>query len=246
MRIAMLVPAIRRSTSCSLRRIAACITYRDKTRSKLAQSCNESNLLSASLQSFAARRIYCTDSENDFNLPTLVDGVKVFLPSLTDTFHMLYLTFMKVPSIDKEFLLSETLEGIKHAITVISQALAKEDYDSLDGLVTDDMIETLRAKISTFNSAQKRLIAVNEEDGFVVLCDMAVHTTGEEHSIEVKAICQYIPGFGNEKKTDMMSVTQFFQRGKFLVCNYTFVRKYVNNVGGPWIATFVNHYSINP
>jgi len=63
---------------------------------------------------------------------------------------------------------------------VISKALANEDYDSLDGLVAEDMIESLRTKIETLNSEQRELIAVKEEDIiFYMLCGIAA-TTGNK------------------------------------------------------------------
>lgn len=69
----------------------------------------------------------------------------------------------------------------------------------------------------------------------------------EEHSIEIKMICHYIPEMAERTKgLDIASVIKDMSKlGFLLVCNYTFTRKYVNNVGGSWIATFVNHYSIN-
>lgn len=69
----------------------------------------------------------------------------------------------------------------------------------------------------------------------------------EEHSIEIKVVCHYIPEMAERTKTlDTAAIfTDMSKLGFLLVCNYTFTRKYVNNVGGSWIATFVNHFSIN-
>lgn len=70
--------------------------------------------------------------------------------------------------------------------------------------------------------------------------------TDEEHSIQFKMICHYIPGLAEKKKIwEEAPFSNLSKFNYFLVCNYTFARKYVNNVGGPWIATFVNHYSDN-
>ncbi|XP_024890561.1 uncharacterized protein LOC112466609 [Temnothorax curvispinosus] len=246
MRVTMLVPA--RSVPCNLRRIAACVTYRNKMRTKIARQGDGSNLLSASCSSpsIAACRVYSTESDSEprVSLPALVDGAEMFNPSLILPFRFFFLSFFQIPRIDKEFLLSETLNGTKYAITVISKALANEDYDSLEGLVAEDMIEVLRTKIETLSSGQRWLIAVNEEDiVFNVLGDIAV-TTDEEHSIEIKTICHYIPEKA-KKQQRLQTMTDILKLEDLVMCNYTFTRKYVNNIGGPWIATFVNHYSIN-
>lgn len=72
--------------------------------------------------------------------------------------------------------------------------------------------------------------------------------TDEEHSIEMKVIYHHAPDFAEQvKSSGKMGAFILFPSTlrDSLICNYIFVRKYVNNVGGPWIATFVNHYSIN-
>lgn len=47
---------------------------------------------------------------------------------------------------------------------MISKALANKDYDSLDGLVAEDTIETLKPRIETLSPNQRQVIAVNEKD----------------------------------------------------------------------------------
>jgi len=83
---------------------------------------------------------------------------------------------------------------------------------------------------------------------------MDVFFADKEHSIEIKIILHYIPAKTRDKlkttfkatfKPTFKNITQIMN-SEFLVCNYTFTRKYVNNVGGPWIATFVNHYTFEP
>ncbi|XP_011158660.1 uncharacterized protein LOC105195111 isoform X1 [Solenopsis invicta] len=248
MQVTMLVPAIRRSVPCNLRRVAACVIYRNKTRTRIVRRCDESNFLFTSLPNVVACRTYNTesDSESHASLPMLVTGADVFTPSLLTPFRLFFLSFRTIPYIDKEFLISETLNGAKYAITVISKALANRDYDSLEGLVAENMIEVLRTKIETLNPEQRCLIAVNQEDiAFHVLCDIAA-TTDKEHSIEFKMICHYIPGMTEKKQMlERANFTDLSKLGNLLVCNYTFTRKYVNNIGGSWIATFVNHFSIN-
>lgn len=46
----------------------------------------------------------------------------------------------------------------------MSHALAIEDYESIKDMVTPDLIQNVRDKISTFSPEQKQLIAVNKED----------------------------------------------------------------------------------
>ncbi|KAL6438086.1 hypothetical protein ACFW04_004375 [Cataglyphis niger] len=242
MQVTMLISTIRKSVPCNLRRIAACVTYRNKTRTKIPRYCNESNLLSTSLPNFASCRIYSTESE--VSLPMLVEGAPVHIPSLLTPLKLLYLSIFRItPYIDEEFNVDEFLKGAKHATVVISKALTNKDYESLQELVTEDLIEILKAKIETLSPHQRQLIAVDEDDMlFYMLSDIEA-TVGEEHSIKITIICHYIQGLA-EKKNKMMTGMIDFTIAKHLICNYTFTRKYVNNIGGPWIATFVNHYTM--
>ncbi|KAL0134813.1 hypothetical protein PUN28_001527 [Cardiocondyla obscurior] len=246
----MLVPTIRRSVSCNLRRVAACVIYRNKIRTKITWHCNEANLLSISPRNITVCRVYSTDSDSESPaaLPMLVAGADAFSPSLWTPFCLLYLSLTTLPYIDKEFLISDALAGAKYATTVISKALANKDFDSLEGLVAENMIEVLRAKIESLSPYQRSLIAVREEDITLhFLCNVEAKTTGEESYIEIKTICHYIPNKAEQKEI-LDSITSFSDLSKLkelLICNYVFTRKYVNNVGGPWIATFINHYSVN-
>ncbi|KAM0735614.1 m-AAA protease-interacting protein 1, mitochondrial [Formica fusca] len=244
MQVAMLIPAIRKSVPCNLRRIIACVTYRNKTKTKIPRYYNESNLLSTSLPNFASCRIYSTESE--VFLPMLVDGAPTHIPSLLTPLKLLYLSAFRItPHIDEEFNVDEFLKGAKYATVVISKALTNKDYESLQGLVTEDMIEILKAKIETLSPNQRQLIAVDEGDMlFYILSDIAA-TIGEEHSIKITIICHYIQGLAEKKNKMMSGMVDFTTSTKHLVCNYTFTRKYVNNIGGPWIATFVNHYTVS-
>lgn len=62
---------------------------------------------------------------------------------------------------------------------MISKALANKDYESLEGLVAEDMIDVLRPKIETLSPEQRWLIAVREEDVvFQVLSDITTTAKG--------------------------------------------------------------------
>lgn len=52
-------------------------------------------------------------------------------------------------------------------MSVVSNALATEDYESIKDSVTSDVIERLRNKISTLTPEQKQLIAVNKDDVYL-------------------------------------------------------------------------------
>lgn len=117
--VAMLVPAIRKSVPWNLRRITACVAYRNKTRPKILKIpryCDESTLLSASPPNFASCRIYSTESNSQrISLPMLVDGAPTQIPSLLTPLKLLYLSIFRItPYIDKEFDVAEFLKGARY------------------------------------------------------------------------------------------------------------------------------------
>lgn len=106
---------IRSSVLCNLRRIAACVSYRNKMRMKIVRQCNEPKLLSISSPNIAACRIYSTEPDSKPRiLPMLVTGASAFIPSPLIPFHFFFVSFMTIPHIDKEFLIPETLDGAKY------------------------------------------------------------------------------------------------------------------------------------
>ncbi|XP_032663925.1 m-AAA protease-interacting protein 1, mitochondrial isoform X2 [Odontomachus brunneus] len=223
----------------------------NKTKIKVAQYYDESNLLSTSFPHLAACRIYSTerDSQPRVTLPMLVEDARVQLPSVFAPLKLLYLSTFKIfPHIDKEFDAHEVVEGAKYASIVISKALSNKDFESLQGLVTDDMIEILSRKIETFSPNERQLIELNNDNIiFYVLSDITATTssTSSEHSIEIATMCHYMPSNIDKRSKTLGPVyMEYALAANQLICNYKFIRKYVNNIGGPWIATFVNHYTV--
>ena len=115
--VAMLVPAIRKSVPCNLRRITACVAYRNRTRTKIPRYCNELHILPTSLPNVASHRIYSTepDPQTQVSLPMLVDGAHPHVPSLLTPLKLLYLSVFRItPHIDKDFDVAEFLKGARY------------------------------------------------------------------------------------------------------------------------------------
>ncbi|XP_011144261.1 uncharacterized protein LOC105186022 [Harpegnathos saltator] len=246
----MLISVIRRCAPYNLRVVASVIS-RNKTKTKVARYDNELNLLYTSLPHLAAYRIYSTkrDSQSRVTLPTLVEGTPVSIPSFITPLKLLYLSIFKItPYIDKDFNIAEVLQGAQYASIVISKALANKNFEFLKDLMTEDMIEILSKKIETLSPSERQLIELNENN--IVLCMLsditATTSSSSEHSIAVTTICHYSPNF--DRRSYKTSTESFIKVGLLtdhLVCNYTFTRKYVNNIGSSWIATLVNHFTMS-
>lgn len=52
-------------------------------------------------------------------------------------------------------------------MTIVSSALAREDYDSIQDLVDKETIARTRQKISTLTAEQKQLIEIHKDDVYL-------------------------------------------------------------------------------
>ncbi|XP_076276069.1 uncharacterized protein LOC143206995 isoform X2 [Lasioglossum baleicum] len=140
-----------------------------------------------------------------------------------------------------------------HAIKLISEALTLRNYENLHGLVDEIAIEIVKKKVDGLASAQRRLIAISDasltwyvnysmgvKDGRVSDCDFI---------LEISQLGYYLPSTPGSDESQNVEKRMFVtengvERLGLMVFNYTFQRNYKNGIGGPWIATVVNHFSI--
>jgi 5'-3' exonuclease len=65
-----------------------------------------------------------------------------------------------------------------------------KDYESLNGLVAENMIESLKTKIETLSPNQRQLIAMNESDMIIyTISDIDVTTDATGMITEINIIC---------------------------------------------------------
>ncbi|XP_076642036.1 uncharacterized protein LOC143352897 isoform X2 [Halictus rubicundus] len=139
------------------------------------------------------------------------------------------------------------------AIKIISEALTLRNYENLHGLVDEITIEIIKKKVDGLASAQRRLITVSDagltwyvnyslgvKDGRVSDCD---------YILEISQLGYYLPGLQDSQNSDNVERRMFItengvEKLGLMVFNYTFQRNYKNGIGGPWMATVVNHFSI--
>lgn len=137
-------------------------------------------------------------------------------------------------TIDRDFRLKEFVNGARQAITVISNALATQNYDTLDGIVKERSIKILRHRVDRLTDSQRQLIGVDPSKLLSIPGLMAIRRTkGNETIVEIDLLGVNVRDI-DEKMLDMNAI-------RFIFCCYTFQRKYADGVGGAWIAKVVNH-----
>ncbi|KAK0168551.1 hypothetical protein PV327_002337 [Microctonus hyperodae] len=186
--------------------------------------------------------------------------LSVSLPPLTnDEIHILPNIFQALPSayylhgvlkgrLDPELNMPEFVEGSKQAVVVVSEALAREDYDSLSGLVDSKVIDKLRIKISALTQEQKNLIAIRLDDIYGSFpYSIRVFEGGEENDKTFAEIAMVFYSLRGLRELREQNIVPPLQMGimpeyqdKIFLSNYNFRRDYTNGNTEPWIVSMCN------
>ncbi|KAK1131009.1 hypothetical protein K0M31_017312 [Melipona bicolor] len=196
---------------------------------KTTQYCRElknSNLINAS---FNIHRLFFTENQNQNLLPPLMTKVvpKDNLLKIFWTYHYIRRT------IDHEFNNQIIMQGVKQAIFVISEALSKQNYEALDGIVSPKAITVLRHRVNRLTPSQLELLNINPDFlGFFTRSLSAKRMKDSTNAIVEVAI----------HGMTMMGIP--VERQSYIYFCYVFQRKYKDGMGGPWIVKLVNHTSM--
>ncbi|CAD6201255.1 GSCOCG00000056001-RA-CDS [Cotesia congregata] len=201
------------------------------------------------------KRFYSALPNEELNPPVrlsaLTDDPLILMPSFFKSIKSSYnLHFVMQSQIDKEFDMHEFADGSKQAVEMVSHTLAAEDYDSLQGLVTPDVIQKLRYKISTLSEAQKQLIPVKKEEIYGMFpYTIDIVSKGDEGRerlfVEITMTYYCLKGFGEMQKRGEIPPLQMGlmpeYREKIFLVNCRFSREYTENVSSSsWV---INQYN---
>ncbi|XP_068993721.1 uncharacterized protein [Neodiprion pinetum] len=145
------------------------------------------------------------------------------------------------------------------AVCVVSNALAREDYESLDGLVTPDAIEILKGNISRMSEEQKAEIALDSKE-FLFCFPSTVNIRDDESSkiVEILMVYHFLRNWkGLQEPGEIAESTSPMQRLQMthaammdpdyalhaIVCNYRFVRHY-GHMDSTWLIDLVNQFRL--
>ncbi|XP_014216886.1 m-AAA protease-interacting protein 1, mitochondrial [Copidosoma floridanum] len=232
------------SSSLSLRRSFALYCMRNSRKTVLPIT-----------SSFLTRcRNYSDESESQSDyvkLPPLTDDKPLVYPSFFKSLRSFIQVFFVIkPYLDMDFVMNEFLEGAKQALHTVSHKLATEDYEGLEGLVTQDMINILRNKISMLSSEQKALIATQPDDIYAMfpyeVGVMFDNNNAEQKFVEITVVYYVMKGLKKLKENPQeismpIGMNPQLRRNAF-VCNYRFIREFTKGVESAWTVNKINHF----
>lgn len=177
---------------------------------------------------FSIHRSMCTSQKQkeDVRLPPLMWKRKE--DRGFSILQMLQAYYYLRSTVDKEFRFIEFVQGVRQAIEVISNALATQHYDALDGIVTETAIKILKDTVESLTQNQRTLIGIQTKNILVMPELIKIKEDNNETMVEIG-----INGFYFKS----IEISEYY----LLSFNYIFQRIYINNEGGAWIARLVNH-----
>ncbi|XP_058808337.1 m-AAA protease-interacting protein 1, mitochondrial [Phymastichus coffea] len=190
-------------------------------------------------------------AQNLLDLPPLTDEQKLLWPGFINIIkNLVRYNFVIKAYMEPEFNLSEFLEGSKQALHVISHALAEENYESIQELVSNEAINEIRGRISSLTAEQKQLIAVNKNDIYVIFPHligiMFDENRAEQKFVEITVVYHSLRGLRNELdrhddiKMNIQNYPEYAQRS--FVSNYRFIREFTKGVESSWTVNKINHF----
>ncbi|XP_046752075.1 uncharacterized protein LOC124414930 [Diprion similis] len=161
-----------------------------------------------------------------------------------------------IPRIDREFDLDEFMTGSKQAVLVVSNALSREDYESLEGLVTPDAIKILKDNVSRMSDEQKAEIGLDSKE-FLFYCPISINIRNDKSSkiVEILMLYHFLRNWkssqedhsDDEEPISPMERLQVVRTALHdpaylqhaICCNYRFVRQY-GHMDSSWLIDIVS------
>ncbi|KAI5634277.1 hypothetical protein NE865_13006 [Phthorimaea operculella] len=182
-------------------------------------------------------------------LPQLMEFPPIMWPSFINFVkNWMFANFIIRPYFDNEFNLHEFIEASKHAVQVVSDALQRSDFASLEGLVEKEAIATLKKAVSNLSMSQRQLLAVTKDDIFYAFPYQVgvMFDDADKRWVEITMCYHVMRGLKQMQETgDLPPISIGLQpeyQEKLFILNYRFIREFTKGVEDSWWVNIVNHF----
>ncbi|XP_026748490.1 uncharacterized protein LOC113509370 [Galleria mellonella] len=216
---------------------------------KITYKCLPKHLPVTSTNNVTQFRNYCQDTSDTRKLPPLMEFPPVVWPSFIKFIkNWMFANFIIRPYFEPEFSLGEFIEASKHAVQVVSDALQRSDFKSLEGLVEKDAIAALKTAVSKLSMSQRQLLAIEKEDIFYAFPYQVgiMFDDADKRWVEITMCYHVLKGLKHMKDTgDLPPISLGSQpeyEDKIFILNYRFIREFTKGVEDSWWVNIVNHF----
>ncbi|KAM3854031.1 m-AAA protease-interacting protein 1, mitochondrial [Vipera latastei] len=152
---------------------------------------------------------------------------------------------------DRDFSIQEFMQGAKHAFTVVSRLISQCKYDVLEELVSKEMIQVLKEKLSSLSENHKKALAAEmDEIMFTAAGDVGIYydDSGRKFVSILMSFWYLSSAVIPDKTPEGAKVFQIALRGEstpkrrhLLLANYEFRREFTQGVKPDWMITWIEH-----
>ncbi|CAF0900182.1 unnamed protein product [Adineta ricciae] len=185
----------------------------------------------------------------------LMDLPRVVYPNIFFTIKNFFSRMIITGYFDQTFAIKSFSEGARQALTVVSQLIANDQFDDLQGFVTREAINEVRKNFHKLSSEQKQKIPVEESEivfSYPYLIGIIMDDKTNTRMVEITMIFHVLrdrelyrqeilnaPGGVASNWTSAMKK----MRDNIVVCNYKFLRDMSKNAtDDSWIISGLNHW----
>ncbi|XP_063374539.1 uncharacterized protein LOC134662202 [Cydia amplana] len=216
---------------------------------RLSYKCLPKQLALTSTSPVIQFRNYCDNNVETRKLPQLMDFPPVVWPSFIKFIkNWMFANLIIRPYFEPEFSLAEFIEASKHAVQVVSEALQKSDFKSLEGLVDKEAIAALKTAISQLSVTQRQLLSIDKEDIFYAFPYQVgvMFDESDKRWVEITMCYHVLRGLKQMQESgDLPPVSLGVQpeyQDKIFILNYRFIREFTKGVEDSWWVNIVNHF----
>ncbi|XP_063545477.1 uncharacterized protein LOC134753508 [Cydia strobilella] len=216
---------------------------------RLSYKCLPKQLPITSTSPVIQFRNYCDNNVQTRKLPQLMDFPPVVWPSFIKFIkNWMFANLIIRPYFEPEFSLAEFIEASKHAVQVVSEALQKSDFKSLEGLVDKEAIAALKTAISELSVTQRQLLSIDKEDIFYAFPYQVgvMFDESDKRWVEITMCYHVLRGLKQMQESgDLPPVSLGIQpeyQDKIFILNYRFIREFTKGVEDSWCVNIVNHF----
>ncbi|XP_034171573.1 m-AAA protease-interacting protein 1, mitochondrial isoform X1 [Osmia lignaria lignaria] len=221
------------------------LNIRNKYHTKMKRSLHwielkYNNLKNSSFSMYKLIHTNLERKEKESRLPSLMWHRGSVKPAPIASF--LYSIFIR-STVDQDFRIFPFIAGATQAMSVISNALAAQNYEALNEFVDKRAIKVLKHRVDQLTPEQRRLIAIQPENSLIGIAKIQIIKTTDKNEVilQVTAVAMY----SNSQPIDFL--IPFYEiRNKLesmFKCAYVFQRRYRKGIGESWIAKLINHES---
>uniref|UniRef100_A0A6M2E5V7 Putative juvenile hormone esterase binding protein n=1 Tax=Amblyomma tuberculatum TaxID=48802 RepID=A0A6M2E5V7_9ACAR len=157
--------------------------------------------------------------------------------------------FIVKPYLDATFSQREFLDGAKQALTYVSVLMANEDFKSMEGLVTSDVVSAAQSNCCSLSVEQRKKLTVDLSDiyfCFLYQIGIIMDDNSNQRFVEATVVYHYVPGLEEMRQNAaMMNETVQQLQDRVHVANYRFIRDYTKGTESDWTINQLNHFKLS-